>query len=205
MLGNSQLRRSFSGSHTQMFKYEIGSLGLGTCLSHVTASYWLHGWLIPNQQWCWDPKSPLQRCITHGCVSLVRVHNVCHLPSALSLGLSFGFHLKMNIPFPFLQWCHCLGSGLRGPCRPRSLPPAPWAPGQSASPIPFIDWCLWASLWDAPTAPAAKLKILPCPSLFTPAGQGRTLIWKAFPGIWLHETHSIKAPHHQTLSLLSKF
>lgn len=28
---------------------------------------------------------------------------------------------------------------------------------------------------------------------------------KAFPGIWLHITHSIKAPHHLTLSLLSKF
>lgn len=164
-----------------MFKYGIGSLGLGTCLSHVRsvsllATSCMGGW-FQTSSGAGTP-SHHSKCVSYTSVyhlSGCTVYITSPVPS--HFGQSLSSCLKINIPFPFLLWCHFLGSGLSRCCRPRSLPPAPWAQGQAASPIPFIDWCLWASLWDAPTAPAAELKILPCPSLFTPAGQGRTLIW----------------------------
>lgn len=122
------------------------------------------------------------KCVSHA--------GVCHLsgctmyvisPEPSHSGLSFSSCPKINVPFPFLQWCHCLESGLRRSCRLRSLLPASWAQGQAASPIPFIDWCLWASLWDAPTAPAAELKILPCPH-YSPL-QVKAGLWSEQKGI----------------------
>lgn len=188
MLSNRQLKRSFSWWHTQMFKYEIGSLCLGTCLSHIRcvlllATSCMGGWIHTSS----GAGTPSQhsKCVSHTSVFPLSEMKwmspawqwQCMSPPQSHFGLSFSSCLKINVPLPFLQWCPCLGSGLRGSCWPRSLPPALRAQGQAAFAIPFIGWLLWASLWGAPIAPAAELKILPCPSLFTPAGQGRTLIW----------------------------
>lgn len=180
MLSNRQLKRSFSASHIQILNMK---LVVWVQVSVFPTSGVCH--CKPPAAWVVDSKPAvvLGPQVTTPSVDHSQVCITCQDAQGMSppqcplTGLAFSSCLKINMPSPFLQWCHCLGSGLRRSCRPRSLPPAPWAQGQAVSPIPFIDWCLWASFWDAPTAPAAELKILPCPSLFTPAGQGRTLIW----------------------------
>lgn len=172
------------------------------CQEWVTASNQLHGWLIANQGCSQDPTPPPlpgEAC-THG------VQCASPPQGLLTLALRQPPHLKMNTPFPLLAAVP-LGEGV---LQSQVTAPSPTSsrPGCFGSPfyrpvplLPHISLlgCAYSS------HRGVKNTSLPLIIHLGRSRQDFDLKGKAFPGLWLHETHAKRAPRHQALSLLGKF
>lgn len=130
-------------------------------------------------------------------------------PVPSDFGLASTPHLKISNPFPTAvplsgQWAE------RGPAEPGHCPQPPPSsrPGYFSHPfyrlvplLPHISLlgCAYSS------SCGVKNTSLPLIIHLSRSRQDFDLNGKAFLGIWLHETHAKRAPHHQGLSLLGKF
>lgn len=161
-----------------MFKDGIGSWVVGPCFSCGRG-----GSLPPTL--CtegWFPATSAPGTLHHHLGQGKCVHTtctVCHLPVPSDFWLCINIPLKMPIPFPCPAEVSLSGEGAGRVLQSQVTAPRPTNSRPGCLAAPFIDQCHCyptSPFWDVPTAPATELKILPCPSLFTSAGQGRTLI-----------------------------